>query len=48
MILKVIIVVTAFVLVSSEDQFGISSSFLHIVTPPKQVAFMDLGEYSKN
>jgi len=48
MIFKILIFVTAIVLVSSEDQFGISSAFLHIATPPKQVAFNNLGEYSKH
>ena len=48
MIIKFLILVGAVLAVSTDDQFGISSAFLHTVTPPKQVAFIDLGEYSNN
>ena len=48
MMIRFILFTSMIFLVSTDDQFGISSAFLHIVTPPKQVAFTDLGEYSNN
>lgn len=46
MIFKVLIVASAILLVSCDDKFGVSSAFLHFSAPPKQVSFIELGEYS--
>ena len=46
MMFKFLIFLSILLIVSTDDQFGVSSALLHTLNPPKLGAFMDLGEYS--